>query len=141
METQQHLFINTDGGSRGNPGTAGAGVSVSNAGGELFGLHKYLGVMTNNEAEYEAVIFSLDWLLEQKNTVQIERITWRLDSKLVVEQLSRRWKIKEARLRSKAQSCWDKIAQLGITAQFQHIPREQNSRADELANLAMDEQS
>lgn len=132
------VFINTDGGSRGNPGIAGAGVSISTQfGEELFGIHKPLGIMTNNEAEYEAVLYSLEWLLENQD-FSVPKIVWRLDSKLVVEQLSKRWKIKESRLQLKAQECWKRIKQLNIVAEFKHIPRAENSRADELANQAMD---
>ena len=134
------IFINTDGGSRGNPGHAGVGVSVSNEKGEI--LHeecRYLGVRTNNEAEYQAVIDSLNWLLNSK--ISITDITWRLDSMLVVEQLSRRWKIKEARLRELAETCWALLSQLGVKHNFMYVPRAENARADLLANQAMDQAS
>jgi len=134
------IFINTDGGSRGNPGMAGVGVSVSDEQGEI--LHeecRFLGVRTNNEAEYQAVIDSLEWLLksELKPTV----ITWRLDSMLVVEQLNRHWKIKEARLQELANTCWKLLAQVKANCSFTYIPRAENARADSLANQAMDQAS
>lgn len=132
------IFINTDGGSRGNPGHAGIGVSVSTIDGEI--LHeecRYLGIRTNNEAEYQAVIDSLHWLIN--SDIKSENIVWRLDSMLVVEQLSRRWKIKEARLQELAAVCWQLLTQLNTPHRFQYVPRAENARADALANQAMDQ--
>ncbi len=134
------IFINTDGGSRGNPGIAGIGISVSTEQGEI--IHeecRFLGIRTNNEAEYQAVIDSLKWLLNSQSQLKPTSIVWRLDSMLVVEQLSRHWKIKEVRLQELAQTCWHLLAQISATTQFTYIPRAENARADSLANQAMDQ--
>lgn len=132
------IFINTDGGSRGNPGSAGVGISVSTESGEiLHEEHRYLGVRTNNEAEYQAVIDSLEWLIQAK--MKIDEVVWRLDSMLVVEQLNRRWKIKEARLQELAQTCWRLLKQISAKQSFTYVPRAENARADMLANQAMDQ--
>lgn len=131
------LFINTDGGSRGNPGESGVGVVVTDeTGSVLHQISYYLGQGTNNEAEYQAVIQSLAWLLNAN--LKPTQITWRLDSKLVVEQLSRRWKIKESRLQTLATECWQSLAKLAIPYQFIYVPRAENAQADALANQAMD---
>lgn len=135
------LFIFTDGGSRGNPGPAGIGVFVTNQANEVvYELGSYLGVSTNNEAEYEAILASLTWLVAQKNTLQPERIVWQLDSKLVVEQLNRNWKIKEERLRQKAEKCWLLLDSLKTPYTISHVLREKNQEADRLVNQALDAQ-
>lgn len=144
------LIIFTDGGSRGNPGKSGVGVFVKNEKNEeLVSISKFLGVKTNNEAEYLAFIESLLWLRddyfqsshEQKSKVEI---SWFLDSKLVVEQLNKRWKIKEDRLKNLASKCWALMDQISsknaLSWKISHVERSQNSVADLLANKAMDSQ-
>lgn len=132
------LTIHTDGGSRGNPGTAGAGIVAFDGEKEVYSAAVPLGVKTNNEAEYLAVQAALEWLGEfsQENTV--EKVLFVLDSKLVVEQLSRRWKIKEPRLRVLAQECWNALAEFSFPVVFSHVLRHDNTHADLLANQAMD---
>ncbi len=91
------LLIFTDGGSRGNPGPAGIGGVVyrNTKGGEVvYEFSEYLGTGTNNEAEYTALLHSIKWLSEYDKLAEIEHVTWHLDSKLVVEQVSKNWKIK-----------------------------------------------
>lgn len=138
------LRVFTDGASRGNPGEAAAGVAVFDSAGKIvLQNHHYLGQHTNNEAEYLAVIHSLSLLssLEMREFLSkegIEKIEWYLDSKLVVEQLMRRWKIKEARLSALAQKIWQNLDELGLNYSFHHVPRGQNQLADSLANQALD---
>ncbi len=134
------LIINTDGGSRGNPGPAALGVTVQDAAGQVVYEHgEVLGTATNNEAEYQAVLHSLTWLQTHLPTQpELTKVTWKLDSKLVVEQLLRHWKIKEPRMLALAQQCWSILAQLKVSTQFQHVPRAENKRADELVNQALD---
>lgn len=134
------LVIHTDGGSRGNPGPAAAGVVV------LFneevvkeeGL--YLGIKTNNEAEYQAVILALTVLPGLINAHQATEIIWKLDSMLVVQQLSKVWKIKEPRLAQFAQDIWTSLAQLPVKSTFTYVPRAQNAAADAVVNLTLDSQ-
>lgn len=133
------LTIYTDGGSRGNPGPAGIGVSIvdASANQEIASISQYIGQGTNNEAEYQAIIASLKWLQEQDLT-NVTEINWLLDSKLVVEQLSRNWNIKDDRMRALAQKAWKVLDSLSAKTSLSHVPRAENKRADELVNMALD---
>lgn len=129
------ISIFTDGGSRSNPGHAGIGVYAVTDSGVLFELAEYIGVQTNNFAEYTAVIRALEVCLEKKYTQ--DPIAFFLDSKLVVEQVQGHWKVKEATLRPLV-SRVQELTQLFSSVTFTHIPRERNGEADRLANEAMD---
>ena len=140
------IIINTDGGSRGNPGKAAVGVTAVNQEGEvLYELEKYIGIATNNEAEYQAFLFSLEWVEKfakdngdssgPKSELKVE---WRLDSKLVIEQLNHRWKIKEPRLQQYAIKAWETLQKRPFAFEITYVPREQNKRADQLVNQALD---
>lgn len=142
-----HWIINTDGGSRGNPGEAAVGVVVTTSdGSEIYAIGRKIGIGTNNEAEYQAVIDGLAWLAQPATqeiiqTHQISEIVWKLDSKLVVEQLSKRWKIKEPRMARLAAQAWETMAAAPLNTlkmTFNHVPRSENARADELLNQALD---
>jgi len=131
----RHLVIEADGGSRGNPGPAAYGAVVLDAdtGEILVELADYLGEQTNNVAEYEGVTAGLAAAREIDPEAMIEA---RLDSKLVVEQLSGGWSIKNARLRqlalrAKALAPVDQV-------RYTWVPRAQNKRADALANQSLD---
>ena len=130
------LVIEADGGARGNPGPAGYGALVTDGqtGEVLAELHDSLGVTTNNVAEYSGLIAGLRAAagLAPGADVQV-----RMDSKLVVEQMSGRWKIKDANLRALAGSAREASDQLGRVS-YTWIPRAENARADRLANQAMD---
>lgn len=129
------ITIFTDGGSRNNPGEAGAGVVIYDGREKIAELSKYLGKQTNNWAEYEAVFLALE---EAERLDLTDRdIEVKLDSKLVVEQLSGRWKIKEPTLKPQAEKV-RKLAERFPSVEFAHIPREENGEADKLANDAMD---
>ncbi|OGJ39222.1 MAG: hypothetical protein A3A82_00250 [Candidatus Pacebacteria bacterium RIFCSPLOWO2_01_FULL_47_12] len=133
------LTLFSDGGARGNPGPAAIGVVCYHDEQIIFETGKYIGQATNNVAEYTAVLTGLEWLmtfLSTAPTVQI--IIWKLDSKLVVEQLARRWKIKEPHLQTLAQSCWQKLTTIPAPCRFEHVPRAENARADALVNAALD---
>lgn len=132
------IQIFTDGGSRGNPGQAAVGVVAYDSGTEICTLSRAIGVATNNEAEYAAILASLEWLQEYSQDNSIESVAWFLDSKLVVEQLSRRWKIKEPRMQQLAKKAWDQLGALSLKYSFSHIPREKNAVADGLVNAALD---
>ena len=131
----RHLIIEADGGSRGNPGPAAYGAVVLDArtGEVLVELADFLGTQTNNVAEYEGVTAGLVAAHEIDPDAIVEA---RLDSRLVVEQLSGGWAIKNARLRqlalrAKALAPPDRV-------RFTWVPRAQNKRADALANRALD---
>ena len=132
------LTINTDGGSRGNPGQAAIGVVIFQDGKVITDLKKAIGVATNNEAEYQAVLFSLEWLADNVSDLSPTTIIWKLDSKLVVEQLLKNWKIKEPRMKDLAERCWTALATLPCSYTFQHVPRAENKEADALVNQALD---
>jgi ribonuclease HI len=133
--------IFTDGGSRGNPGIAGAGFVVFDQGDEkIFEAGFFLGKKTNNEAEYLGFLRSLEWVRDQKLD-NIDVTDWFLDSKLVVEQINKNWKIKEQRLKEIANDCWKILDTLPHLGKIAHIPREKNCLADALANKAMDSSS
>jgi ribonuclease H / adenosylcobalamin/alpha-ribazole phosphatase len=100
----------------------------------LRGLHRFLGKATNNEAEYEALIEGLKAVSEWKP----DRLEILLDSKLVVEQVNGRWKVKEARLQSLLMKVTELLAGFP-EVEIKHIERERNKGADALANMAMDE--
>jgi probable phosphoglycerate mutase len=100
----------------------------------LRGLHRFLGIATNNEAEYEALIEGLKAVSEWKP----DRLEIFLDSKLVVEQVNGRWKVKEARLQPLQTRAKELLA--GFPEfEIKHVQRERNKGADALANMAMDE--
>jgi ribonuclease H / adenosylcobalamin/alpha-ribazole phosphatase len=129
------LVIEADGGSRGNPGVSGAGAVVIDAesGRVLREISEPVGIATNNVAEYTAVILGLEAALALDPEAQIEV---RMDSKLVVEQMSGRWKIKHPDMIELGAKVQRLIA--GKEVLFTWIPREQNGLADALANRAMD---
>jgi ribonuclease HI len=128
------LTIYTDGGSRSNPGEAGIGVHAVNDGAVVFELSEYLGVQTNNYAEYTAVVRALETCIARGIR---EEIAFLLDSKLVVEQVQGHWKVKEATLRPLVTRVQELTREFPSVT-FTHIPREKNKEADRLANEAMD---
>ncbi|MFC0678130.1 reverse transcriptase-like protein [Lysobacter korlensis] len=131
----RELIVEADGGSRGNPGQAGSGAVVIDAeSGELLAeLGLYVGVASNNVAEYKGMIAGI----QRAMAIDPDAVlTVRLDSKLVVEQMSGRWKIKHPAMAELAAEARELLT--GTPVRFQWIPREQNSRADKLANKAMD---
>ena len=138
------IIIYTDGGSRGNPGPSSIGVVISDEkGNRLKGYSQYLGDdLTNNEAEYQAVIFALKKikLLFGKKTAYNSEIEINSDSELLVKQLNGEYKILEPNLQPLFLKVWNlKIDFKKIT--FKSIPREQNKEADRLVNEALDAQN
>jgi probable phosphoglycerate mutase len=129
------LVVEADGGSRGNPGPAGYGALVKDADtGELLAeVAAGIGRATNNVAEYRGMIAGL----EAATAYQPESVEVRMDSKLVVEQMAGRWKVKHpdmAALKAEA----DAVVRRLPRVRFTHMPRAMNSHADRLANEAMD---
>ena len=137
MKVPSNLIIEADGGSRGNPGLAGSGACVIDAdtGEVVLEISKFIGIATNNVAEYLALVAGLEGAYSLNADA---RILVRMDSKLVIEQMAGRWKIKHPDM----QQLGAKVQKLvvGKPVRWQWIPREENSRADALANKAMDEQ-
>jgi ribonuclease HI len=129
------LVVEADGGSRGNPGHAGYGALVRDpdTGAVLAEKAEYLGKVSNNVAEYSGLIAGLSLADE------LDPDCWilaRLDSKLVVEQMSGRWKIKHEGMRALASKARTIVNPRRV--KYEWIPREQNKDADRLSNEAMD---
>ena len=138
------LIIHTDGGARGNPGPAGIGVVIKKVGpssaqgfggqGETHGFKKYIGETTNNQAEYRAVILAL----EKAKELGGEELEFYLDSELVVKQLNREYRVKDAGLAPLFVEVWNRGLHFKKIT-WHHIRREYNKEADKLVNEALDE--
>ena len=131
----RRLLVEADGGSRGNPGVAAGGAVVVDAEtGELLAeLGVYVGIATNNVAEYSGMLAGVERALAIAPDAEL-RI--RMDSKLVVEQMSGRWKIKHPDMADLAARARELLT--GTPVAFEWVPRLDNARADRLANEAMD---
>ena len=129
----RELIIYADGGSRGNPGQAAYGALVCECYKVLIEIAEKIGIATNNVAEYQGLIAGLRAANKIDPAAHIEA---RLDSKLVVEQMSGRWKIKNIPLAKLAMEAKKIHSPELIT--FTWIPREENHAADRLVNLALD---
>ena len=127
------LIIYADGGARGNPGQAAYGALVCEGDKVLIEIAEKIGIATNNVAEYQGLIAGLRAANKIDPAAHIEA---RLDSKLVVEQMSGRWKIKNIPLAKLAMEAKKIHSPQLIT--FTWIPREENYEADRLVNLALD---
>ncbi len=126
------IEIYIDGASRGNPGESGIGILFKDN--EQYNFKKYIGIGTNNNAEYTALITALEIALKSGLT----RLRLNTDSMLVANQINGSWKVKDPEIRilfSKAKSLIEKLEDFSIT----HIRREFNSDADRLANEAINE--
>jgi ribonuclease HI len=133
----QSIIIYTDGGARGNPGIAGVGAVIFDENEQILGeVSEYLGDnLTNNYAEYEAIVLVLKLCLELG--LQDADIELRADSKLVVEQLSGRWKVKDVNIRRQFNKVKAELKDFK-NVKLTHVRRELNKHADALANKAMD---
>lgn len=131
--------IYADGGSRGNPGPAGSGAIIRNESGETVAtVSEYIGVSTNNVAEYTAVLRALEKLAAMLESTSKEAdVEVRMDSMLVVRQMSGEWKIKHENMKPLAAST-NQVIQRFRSVSFVHVYREDNKDADKLANEAMD---
>jgi ribonuclease HI len=135
------FMLYADGGARGNPGPAGAGAVVfDNLGKRVVEVSDYLGVATNNIAEYEAILRGLKKLTEEfpAEVLKESKLAIRMDSKLVIEQLKGAYKVKHPNLVPRYMEVKNLIARHFGPVTFEHVYRENNKDADELANRAMD---
>ena len=131
------IIVNTDGGSRGNPGPAAIGVVIKDETGKIVGsISRRINETTNNVAEYSAVIAALEWIKENLNRETI--IQFFIDSALVVNQLNGLFKIKNPDIRNLVLKV--RILEQGIASKiiYNQIPREKNQEADLLVNKALD---
>lgn len=128
-------ILHFDGGSRGNPGEAGAGYTISRDGEEICWGWVYIGRGTNNKAEYTGLIYGLKAAVSR----DIRVLLVRGDSKLVINQVQRIWKVRQEDLAKLRDQCVALASDMTVV--YEHVPRAQNKRADELANKAMDSSS
>ncbi|MDO8443642.1 MAG: ribonuclease HI family protein [Candidatus Azambacteria bacterium] len=128
------VIIYTDGGSRGNPGPSALGVVIEDEHGKILKEYShYLGEATNNQAEYEAVIFAL----QKAKQLKIKELEIRTDSELIGKQLRGEYKIKDSDLQPLFLKAWNlRLDYEKVNIKI--IPREQNKKADKLANLELD---
>tara|TARA_Y100000590_G_C15174601_1_gene808735 strand:+ start:177 stop:587 length:411 start_codon:yes stop_codon:yes gene_type:complete len=127
------LDLYADGASRSNPGPAGIGVVIYRSGEEIHTISEYIGKATNNEAEYLALIKGLKYLIMEKEL----SVNCYLDSKLVIEQAQGSYRVKAENLIPLNIELKSLINQFH-RIRFQHVPREKNKRADQLANYGID---
>ncbi len=134
---ENYLIAHTDGGARGNPGPAGYGVVIHDAKGrKVADLSKYLGRQTNNFAEYQALIGTLEYAIENRHKA-LKVVS---DSELLVRQIKGIYKVKEPTLRDLYARATELMAKLEWF-QIEHVLRGHNREADQLANEAMDKGS
>jgi ribonuclease HI len=134
------LIIHTDGGSRGNPGPAAcAAVFLNSDKKTIDQTSKYLGVSTNNQAEYYGVIIALELLLENKEKYSsVKQVDFFLDSELVTKQLLGEYRIKNKDLMPLAQKIFSLKSQLPFVFTFTHVRRHLNHLPDTLLNQELD---
>lgn len=135
-----YFTIHADGGSRGNPGPAGSGAVIRDELGNIIAtVSEFLGITTNNIAEYEAVILAFEKLAMLIGDTKIAStdILVKMDSELVVKQMNGIYKVKHPAMREQNTRLMHATQGFKSVA-FTHIPRAQNSDADALANEAMD---
>jgi len=130
MEKKATMY--TDGGARGNPGPSAVGVVIKYDG-QIKKYKDFIGIATNNQAEYKALILGL----EKLKKLNIQTVDIYLDSLLVVEQLKQKYKVKDKNLAKLFVQVWNLA--LGFKKiTYNHVPREQNKEADKLVNEAID---
>ena len=137
---ENEVIMYSDGGSRGNPGPAAIGVVVEKKG-ETKRYGECIGKKTNNEAEYEAVIFGMKKTrqLVGKKQAKKTKLKCFIDSELVVKQLNHEYKLKDERIQKYFIEIWNLMLDFKAVS-FQHVRRELNKQADAIVNEALDGQ-
>jgi len=138
MQKSEHtkLIVYTDGGSRNNPGHAGIGFVISDEKGTVLTKEgRYIGIATNNEAEYQAMLSAVQHIRNfHPNCANIHLHT---DSELMAKQLTKVYKIREERLKGLAQAIWQLLSEIKDW-KITHVLRDKNKVADKLVNDALD---
>jgi len=131
------LIINTDGGSRGNPGPAGIGAVLSDEKGNIAKeISECIGNATNNQAEYKALVCAL----EEAKKLKADEVNILMDSELIVKQLKQEYKVKNKDLAPLFVKVWNLLNEFSKWS-IKHIKRDKNKRADELVNKALDKKT
>ena len=129
------ILAYTDGASRGNPGESGVGIVLKDElGNVIASQYGYIGIATNNIAEYTALAACLRLV----QTTQCSQLVVHSDSELIVRQLNGLYKVKDAKLRKHFQKIQNIIVAAPFQFKIRHVPREENREADELANRGID---
>ena|SRR3990167_8397401 len=138
MSNYYNVF--TDGGARGNPGPGAAAYVIEICQDKKCEVveekHKYLGVVTNNQAEYQALILAIEVVIKKD---RLDQIIFHLDSQLIVEQMNGNYKVKNSALIPMYNQAKELLSKTQCKITFIYLPREQNKRADKLVNQALDE--
>lgn len=135
---QNEISILTDGGARGNPGPAACAIVVKDSKGNV--LHKegkYLGVATNNVAEYQGLLTGLTRIQEFQNSKD-GKVNFYMDSELVIKQVNGLYKVKDPNLKKLYEEAKELLRKISSTVIFLHIPRNKNELADALVNEELD---
>jgi ribonuclease HI len=130
------LTIHTDGGSRGNPGPAACAFVAERGAEVVYKASKFLGVTTNNVAEYNGVLLALHWIIE--NNISAESISFILDSELVVKQINGLYKVRDEKIALLFKNVKEFLAEVNGVVTFKSVPRNQNKIADLLLNEELD---
>jgi len=130
------LNVYTDGASRGNPGPSSIGIVFKDSSGKIiWQQNKALGKATNNEAEYQALIYAM----KHVNRYHPEKIIFYSDSELMISQMKGEYKIKDPKIQKLFLEAWNRKIDLGKKVEFRLVPREENQEADRLANKILDQ--
>lgn len=132
------LTINTDGGSRGNPGNSACAYVAHIDGKVIKKQSEFIGVSTNNIAEYRAVLIALRWMVAENINNSFNKIQFLIDSELVVKQLTGIYKIKNCNIQKIVIEIVKLKKEFGKPIIFRNVPREQNKLADFLVNEELD---
>ena len=129
------LYAYTDGASRGNPGQSGIGIVVKNEQGKrILTVSAYIGIATNNLAEYTALLT----LLKRLQLVQFQHLLVHSDSELMVRQMNGEYKIKNPQISALHKMITEILRSSAYSFEIKHVPREANSEADQLANAGIE---
>lgn len=131
------ISVYTDGGSRGNPGISGFGVAIYDHENNVIAkISKFLGVKTNNEAEYLGMIEAVTWVRDHQT--DISKVDFYSDSQLLVRQILGKYKVKADNIKPLHRVVTGLLSEISVPCHFHEVLRDKNKLADELANLAMD---
>jgi len=135
---EEVVIIHTDGGARGNPGPSACAFVAEVSDEIVYKKSKFLGINTNNFAEYSAFILALQWLSEYSNKYNGNEVVFYSDSELVVRQLTGVYKIKNENLRILNQKINELVKTANLKVSYKNILRSKNKIADQLVNDELD---
>ncbi|MBU0997999.1 ribonuclease HI family protein [Patescibacteria group bacterium] len=133
-----NLLLHSDGGSRGNPGPSASAFVAEKNGKLIFSQSKYLGVQTNNAAEYFGVNMALKWLEKYSDQNKVPQVVFYLDSLLITNQLNGIYKIKSESLKKYYLAIKELEKKIKSKITYEHVCREKNKMADLLVNKCLD---